>query len=157
VSLAFEQLRFSTEQLSEGGRDTTLTTFASKWLLPRLGSFRPAHPDIDIRIGASTDLVDFVVGGSDVGIRYGHGDWKGLRCDRLMGDEILPVCSPSLMAEGPALVEPADLAHHTLLRVNGATADDWPRWFEAVALPAHLAGSAKVTAMRDWLLEMARD
>ncbi|WP_333982922.1 LysR substrate-binding domain-containing protein [Burkholderia gladioli] len=100
MSLAFEQLRFSTEQLSEGGRDTTLTTFASKWLLPRLGSFRPAHPDIDIRIGASTDLVDFVVGGSDVGIRYGHGNWKGLRCDRLMGDEILPVCSPSLMAEG---------------------------------------------------------
>lgn len=150
VSLAFEQLRFSTEQLSEGGRDTTLTistlaTFASKWLLPRLGSFRRAHPDIDIRIGASTDFVDFVAGGSDVGIRYGHGDWKGLRCDRLMGDEILPVCSPSLLADGPALVEPADLAHHTLLQVNGVTADDWPRWLEAAALPVRLAGSARMS------------
>jgi LysR family transcriptional regulator, glycine cleavage system transcriptional activator len=55
VSLAFDQLRFSTEQLLEGCNNNTLTistlaTFASKWLLPRLGSFRLKHPEIDIRV-----------------------------------------------------------------------------------------------------------
>jgi LysR family glycine cleavage system transcriptional activator len=145
VSLAFAQLRFSTEQLRAGADApaltlSTLASFASKWLLPRLGAFREAHPGIDIRVGASTDLVDFAAGGADAAIRYGSGDWPGLRCDRLMDDEIFPVCSPALLAGRDPLTQPGGLARHTLLQVGGMTGDDWPLWLAAAGLPADLAG-----------------
>jgi len=150
VSLAFDQLRFSTEQLHEGCYNTTLTistlaTFASKWLLPRLGSFRLAYPEIDIRVSASTDFVDFVVGGADSAIRYGSGEWKGLRADWLMADEIFPVCSPKLLTGDYPLTSLDNLAHHTLLQVSGVTSNDWSIWLEAAGLPANLTGGARMT------------
>ena len=150
VSLAFDQLRFSTEQLLEGCNNNTLTistlaTFASKWLLPRLGSFRLEHPEIDIRVSASTDLVDFVVGGADTAIRYGSGEWKGLRADWLMADEIFPVCSPKLLTGKHPLTSIDNLAHHTLLQVSGVTSNDWSIWLEAAGLPANLAGGPRLT------------
>ncbi|NRO99135.1 transcriptional regulator GcvA [Paraburkholderia sp. NMBU_R16] len=150
VSLAFDQLRFSTEQLLEGCNNTTLTistlaTFAAKWLLPRLGSFRLEHPEIDIRISASTDLVDFVVGGADTAIRYGSGEWKGLHADWLMADEIFPVCSPKLLTGNHPLTSLDNLAYHTLLQVSGVTSNDWSIWLGAVGLPAHVTGGARLT------------
>ncbi|MBC8636232.1 transcriptional regulator GcvA [Caballeronia sp. EK] len=150
VSLAFDQLRFSTEQLHNGCNNTTLAistlaTFASKWLLPRLGSFRLEHPQIDIRVNASTDLVDFVAGGADTAIRYGIGEWKGLRADRLMTDEIFPVCSPRLLTGNHPLTSLNNLAHHTLLQVSGVTSNDWSIWLKAAGLPANLTGDASLT------------
>lgn len=150
VSLAFDQLRFSTEQVLEGCNNTTLTistlaTFASKWLLPRLGSFRLAHPEIDIRVSTSTDFVDFVVGGADSAIRYGSGEWKGLRADWLMADEIFPVCSPTLLTGNYPLTSLDNLTHHTLLQVSGVTRNDWSIWLEAVSLPANLTSGARLT------------
>ncbi|CAB3694738.1 Glycine cleavage system transcriptional activator [Paraburkholderia graminis C4D1M] len=150
VSLAFEQLRFSTEQLLEGSNKSTLTistlaTFASKWLLPRLGSFRLKHPDIDIRLSASTDLIHFVAGGADAAIRYGSGEWKGLRVDRLMDDEIFPVCSPKLLTGSHPLTSVDNLAHHTLLQVSGVTSNDWSIWLDAAKLPTNLRGGARLT------------
>jgi len=150
VSLAFDQLRFSTKQLLEGCNNNTLTistlaTFASKWLLPRLGSFRLEHPEIDIRVSASTDLVDFVVGGADTAIRYGSGEWKGLRADWLMADEIFPVCSPKLLMGNHPLTSVDNLAYHTLLQVSGVTSNDWSIWLEAAGLPVHMTGGARLT------------
>lgn len=150
VSLAFDQLRFSTEQLLEGCSNTSLTistlaSFASKWLLPRLGSFRIAHPEIDIRVSASTDFVDFVVGGADTAIRYGHGEWKGLRSDRLMADEIFPVCSPKLLSGSAPLTSLDNLAHHSLLQVSGVTSNDWSTWLTAAGLPTNLISRANLT------------
>lgn len=150
VSLAFDQLRFSTEQLLEGCNNTTLTistlaTFASKWLLPRLGSFRLAHPEIDIRVSASTDFVDFVAQGADSAIRYGSGGWKGLRSDWLMADEIFPVCSPKLLTGNHPLTSLDNLTYHTLLQVSGVTSNDWSIWLEAVGLPANLTGGVRLT------------
>lgn len=150
VSLAFDQLRFSTEQLLEGCNNTTLTistlaSFASKWLLPRLGSFRIAHPEIDIRVSASTDFVDFVVGGADAAIRFGHGEWKGLHSDWLMADDICPVCSPNLLSGSQPLESLDDLAHHTLLQVSGVTSNDWSTWLNEAGLPENLVGSGRLT------------
>jgi len=150
VSVAFDQLRFSTEQVLEGCNNTTLTistlaTFASKWLLPRLGSFRLAHPEIDIRVRASTDFIDFVAGGADSAIRYGSGEWKGLRADWLMDDEIFPVCSPKLLTGSHPLTSLDNLVHHSLLQVSGVTSTDWNIWLEAVRLPPSLMSGARLT------------
>ncbi|CAI8782531.1 Glycine cleavage system transcriptional activator [Pseudomonas sp. IT-347P] len=147
VRAAFQELRYSTEQLLES-RDnsvltiSTLVSVASKWLLPRLPSFQQAFPAIDVRISASTELVDFRKGTVDAAIRYGRGDWKGLRADFLKSDEIFPVCSPALAR---TLSTPADLASHTLLQVSGATAGDWSAWLHAAGQPAQLAEGPRLT------------
>ncbi len=147
VRSAFHALRDSTQQLLESRGSSVLTistlvSVASKWLLPRLPAFQQAFPDIDVRISAATDLVDFRRGGIDAAIRYGRGDWKGLRADFLMADEIFPVCSPAM---AKALNTPADLANHTLVQVSGLTADDWRAWLSAAGQPAQLAAGAKLT------------
>ena len=76
---------------------STLASLAAKWLLPRLSAFQEAHPGIDVRITTSTSLVDFKSDDVDAAIRYGRGQWPGLRADWLMADELFPVCSPALL------------------------------------------------------------
>lgn len=147
IRAAFQELRYSTEQLLEGRHKSVLTvstlvSVASKWLLPRLPSFQQAFPGIDVRISASTELVDFRKGAIDAAIRYGRGDWKGLQADFLMSDEIFPVCSPAL---AKTLSTPADLARHTMLQVSGVTADDWSTWLSAAGQPLQLAEGPRLT------------
>ncbi|WP_174245125.1 transcriptional regulator GcvA [Pseudomonas sp. S49] len=147
IRAAFQELRYSTEQLLEGRHKSVLTistlvSVASKWLLPRLPSFQQAFADIDVRISASTELVDFRKGTIDAAIRYGRGDWKGLQADFLMSDEIFPVCSPAL---AKTLSTPADLARHTMLQVSGVTATDWSTWLSAAGQPLQLAEGPRLT------------
>jgi len=107
---------------------SVLPSFAAKTLLPRLGSFRRLQPDIDVRISASEKLVDFAREDVDIAIRTGRGNWPGLRIDRLLRENLFPVCSPKLL-EGPIpLREPADLLQHTLMHDNDWPEDMWVRW-----------------------------
>ena len=150
VRSAFHELRHCTETLLDSVHDSALTvstlvSFASKWLLPRLASFQEAYPNIDVRVSASTDLVDFRKVGIDAAIRYGSGDWKGLRADWLMSDEVFPVCSPNLLVGPNALKAPGDLTHHTLLQVSGMTRDDWSLWLGAAGQPSALAEGSRLT------------
>ena len=150
VRSAFHELRHCTETLLDSVHNSALTvstlvSFASKWLLPRLASFQEAYPDIDVRVSASTNMVDFRKGGIDAAIRYGTGDWKGLRADWLMSDEVFPVCSPTLLVGPNALKTPADLTHHTLLQVSGMTRDDWTIWLGAAGQPSAMAEGSRLT------------
>ncbi len=135
VRSAFDELYVATERLIRSDGDTilsvsTVTSFAAKWLVPRLGGFQDLHPEISIRIMTSTKLVDFDRDDVDVGIRYGRGDWPGLRVDRLIGEDIFPVCSPKLLDGPHPLKRPEDLASHTLLHVVGFR-EDWQVWLTA--------------------------
>ncbi len=139
---AFDLLDAATRRLRQaeaGGplRVSVLASFASKWLLPRLAGFRREHPEIDVLVSADDRLTDFERDEIDIGLRYGSGNYPGLRVDWLMGDEILPVCAPSL-CEGPeALRAPEDLRHYTLLHdeVSGtADSPDWRVWLRAAEL-----------------------
>ncbi|MZR32431.1 transcriptional regulator GcvA [Sneathiella litorea] len=105
----------------------TLPSFASRWLLPRLRLFREAHPDIDVRLSASDHLTDFNREDVDVVIRYGHGNYPGLRVDKILTEEVMfPVCSPSLLEGENPLRTPADLKYHTLLHDDMRI--DWQAW-----------------------------
>src|SRR5712675_729849 len=80
---AFDQLNEATEKLlhkDRGGHLTVTTTasFAMKWLVPRLGGFQRANPEVDVRISTGTGLIDFSREDVDIGIRYGRGQWPGL-------------------------------------------------------------------------------
>jgi LysR family transcriptional regulator, glycine cleavage system transcriptional activator len=62
---------------------------------------------MDLHIKTSQSLVNFKSDGVDIAIRFGTGDWKGLRAIKLLDEEFFPVCSPSL--NGDAVKNAIDL------------------------------------------------
>ncbi|NNG04295.1 MAG: transcriptional regulator GcvA [Inquilinus sp.] len=104
-------------------------SLAAKWLAPRLDRFYRRHPDFDIRIDATATLADFSSDGVDVAIRYGDGNYPGMRVDCLMTEEVFPVCSPRLTDGADPLSDIGDLARFPLLHIDWAgREDDWPDW-----------------------------
>ena len=149
IRAAFQDLRTATDRLLRKSDDrvltvSTLTSFAVKWLLPRLAPFQEKHPDIDVRITTSTELVDFRTGTVDAAIRYGRGQWPGLRSDWLMTEHLFPVCSPELMKGKNGLKHPADLKRFTLLH-TAMNVDDWRLWLTAAGQPADIARNPSLT------------
>jgi LysR family glycine cleavage system transcriptional activator len=111
---------------------STLDSFAAKWLVPRLFRFRRAHGDIDVRLSTSEKLADFVTDGVDVAIRYGRGQYPGLKVELLLEEDVFPVCSPECL-EGPhPLRTPADLVHHTLIHDDFHI--DWAMWLRTAGV-----------------------
>jgi LysR family glycine cleavage system transcriptional activator len=150
VRAAFNDLRLATDRLKRRDNDhvltvSTLASMASKWLLPRISAFQKAHPDIDVRITTSTSMVDFKSGDVDAAIRYGRGQWLGLRADWLTADDLFPVCSPALRTGKKALLKPQDLADYTLLHSSGGYDDDWRLWLTAAGLPTDISKQPGLT------------
>jgi LysR family transcriptional regulator, glycine cleavage system transcriptional activator len=133
----------ATARLRRESRDDVLTvsvthSFASLWLIPRIGAFRAANPDLDVRVVADNRLVDFSRDAVDVAIRHGKGGYTGVRCDLLLRDAVFPVCSPRLRDGTPPLRSPRDLAGHALLHDGDPIDPDvvgWPEWLAAVGVP----------------------
>lgn len=141
LSATLDALAAATDRLTgqpAGGvlRITALPSFAAKWLLPRLGRFRSAHPQIELHIDSALEVHDFSGGGYDLAIRLGLGRWPGLRADLISSEWLSPLCSPALAAQRP-LQTPADLGLHTLL--HDQPRDLWPRWLA-------LAGAGEIDA-----------
>ncbi len=88
---------------------SVLPSFASRWLVPRLGRFFEKHTEVDVRISPSELLHDFVGEGIDVGIRYGSGKYPGLGVEKLYDDAWVLVAAPGFVAKRK-LRAPADLA-----------------------------------------------
>jgi LysR family glycine cleavage system transcriptional activator len=112
---------------------STGTSFASKWLVPRLQRFRERRPDIDVRIDANDSLTDFRRDNVDLAIRYGRGVYSGLRSVKLLQDIVFPVCSPKLLEGSNPLREPSDLKHHTLLHDQDVV-EDWRTWLRTAGV-----------------------
>jgi len=130
--------------------DRTLTisvapSFASKWLLPRLGDFTNQYPDIDLRISATVGLADFRRDDVDLAIRLGRGNYPDLYVEPLFAEKLAPLCSPELLKAKGRLRKPDDLRKFRLLHdisIPGESEQSsWERWLK-------LAGATQVTAQR---------
>lgn len=120
-------------------------SFSTRWLLPRLQRFAVAHPDIDLRLTSSLEMIDgciaqnghslFIEPRDDaVAIRYGGGDYAGSRVDRIFRASYVPVCSPKLLEGKNALRRPEDLRHHTLIHDDTVPDErarpSWKQWLK---------------------------
>ena len=157
LSEGFERLADAVEDMRSIEEEGTLavsaaTSFATRWLAPRLHRFVSAHPDLDVRINASTRLIDpskdelasgdaaagSPVEDADIVVRFGTGDYPGFRVDKLLSVAVTPMCSPRLLKSGLPLKTPADLKQHVLIHDNVRYDDGgplWDAWFEAAGLP----------------------
>mgnify|MGYP000179837063 FL=1 len=139
---AFDAIALGTERLHRDEDSgplhvSVLPSFAAKWLLPRMSRFRERHPEIDVMVSANNNQVDFAEGVFEMGIRYGAGNYPGLRTDLLLCDEVFPICSPKLLEGAHPLKRPEDLRHHTLLHDEVSRHDespDWRSWLQAVGV-----------------------
>ncbi|MEH2474284.1 LysR family glycine cleavage system transcriptional activator [Nitrobacteraceae bacterium AZCC 2299] len=104
-------------------------TFAMNWLIPRLSSFHEANASTEVRITASLEAVDFEHEDVDGAIRLGNGNWPEYEVDRLVPNELIPVCSPEFRRTAK-LKYPSDLSRQPLLH-SLARPDDWMHWLKA--------------------------
>ena len=111
---------------------SVLPSFASRWLMPRLGKFLEAHPQYEISVEANQTRSNFTSDGVDVAIRFGAGPWPGLHSERLAGDSYFPVCSPKFR-RGKLPTKPAQLVGLPLFRNDPEL---WEKWFAAAGLQA---------------------
>ncbi|MCC5812915.1 MAG: transcriptional regulator GcvA [Ectothiorhodospiraceae bacterium] len=119
--------------------------FASAWLIPRLARFQGDNPDIDLRVVTSNRLVDFSRDSVDVAIRHGLGSYPGLRSDRVLAVEVVPVAAPELVARLGECTSPADLTRWP--QIHDAERKAWARWFQAQGI--HEAGSPRGPSFDD--------
>ena len=136
VNLGFHQIMEVTRELTRESTSNiiTLTTtpgFSIYWLMPRIGTFRRAHPELDFRISTETDLADLARGGIDLAVRYGSGDWPATE-SRLIGyQEVVPTCSPGYFRRRAPLRRPHELLNENLLHFDAAydRGSTWAKWF----------------------------
>ena len=109
----------------------TIPSFASYWLVPRLGTFSSSCPGIDVNVRTSTALSDLRSSGNDIAIRYGSGDYPGLLSKRLFSPELVVVGSPGLFDKGwPD--KPEDCLRYPLLQ--DGTLNEWQSWISSNGL-----------------------
>lgn len=130
---------------ASGGNEVTVSampSFVTRWLMPRLGSFRALHPEVEVRLLASVPPVDFVRDHVDVAIRLGAGPYPGLSAEVLMEEIFCAVAHPRICAE---LRTTRDVLEQTLLHdeyeARIPEQIDWTRWCDAQGLKV---GSARL-------------
>jgi LysR family glycine cleavage system transcriptional activator len=115
---------------------TTLPTFAANWLVPRLDRFQARHPEIEVGIETSIDLVDLRRRPDlDGAIRLGEGPWAGHAADSLLPIDAYPVASPGYLAGHAPVTSPRALLRHVLIDSNHRP-EFWPEWFRAADIDA---------------------
>lgn len=174
-----DRLDAGMRRLRQQGHRCLVTVSASqalvaRWLLPRLERFTMARPDIDVRLDVSDRLADIERGEADIGIRFGAGHWDGLRAVELMDEEVFPVCSPALVANGQPQTAEQLLALtliHDLTLVQPEVFPSWSSWLgrlnhhkaltgaglkinaSAAVIQAALSGQGVALARRSFVME----
>lgn len=106
---------------------SVLPSMASGWMVPRLGGFLAAHPQLQLNLFSSERLVDFDRDTEiDAALRMGLGQWKGVIAEHLLDEVLVPVASPALLRRHG---RPTDATLHRWPLI-GEEDDIWERWFD---------------------------
>ncbi|MFT6387535.1 MAG: LysR family glycine cleavage system transcriptional activator [Cellvibrionaceae bacterium] len=133
LEVAFEAIEKGVDGLVSDNDPNTITlsvlpSFASRWLIPRLVSFYEANPTISINLSMTDKLEVFGYNGVDLAIRFGLGEYEGVKSQFLMKDYIYPACHPVYLKE-QNIKTVKDLKKQRLL--EDTTGDiAWDHWLE---------------------------
>ena len=157
---AFEQIEKAVQTLDRIKARQTLTvstvaTFAASWLVPRLGRFNQRHPHIEVRVEATSAVVDMRRDRVDVALRHGLGVYPGLHVTRLMAPVLVPVARPGLFPRDAVISKPEDCLNHPLLHDSDRA--DWPLWLAAHGVAADPRAERGTAFEDDFLLIRAAE
>lgn len=143
IGAAFARIDKATRDIGRIEKSDILTvhatpSIATQWLMPRLARFSALHPDIDVRLNASSAAVDLIKESVDIDIRYGARRLQpaGTMVLDLPLETIVPLCSPRLANGERPIRTVADLGHHALIHSEGCLVGwrDWMRLHRKVVL-----------------------
>lgn len=132
ISPALDRIGEATEAVSALSGVISIScepTFAAKWLMPRLGEFQDAHPDIEVRLVSSPKLADLARYECDLAIRFLREGRSDLPSTPISSSPVYPYGA----ADFPVAERPADLSRHRLLHEDRG--DLWRRWFADAGAP----------------------
>ncbi|VVP16690.1 LysR family transcriptional regulator [Pseudomonas fluorescens] len=107
-------------------------TFGTQWLLPRLKDFQLKHPEVTVNLTNRTRPFLFADTEFDAAIYFGDADWSGTESHRLMGENPMPVCSPTLLGNRKHLTAQAIAELPLLQQTTRPYA--WRQWFNSQQL-----------------------
>jgi DNA-binding transcriptional LysR family regulator len=145
VGLSFDRVALAAQACGRPGarrilRVSAPTSFAMRWLIPRLNRYHADHPHVEVAVTTVSTVLEELRGGVDVAIRRGVARehlWPQHRVVPVLDDVDTLIMSPALFAHRPIL-KPADIEGHTLL-ASETRGGDWANWLDAAGLQ-HLAG-----------------
>lgn len=116
--------------------------FAAYWLMPRLGALRDFIPDLDVRIVTSQQAIDIRDGMVDVAIAFGEGNWPGCVAEKLLPEQVIPVCTQAFKeTKGlDQIAAWADIPLIHLERPNPVRWLGWDDWYSSHHWPIHHQG-----------------
>ncbi|WP_202800506.1 LysR substrate-binding domain-containing protein [Novosphingobium sp. Rr 2-17] len=124
---AIERIEAAVEPLHQRRmqiRISTVATFASHWLLPRISALQARHPDMMLAISTTRRAVDLNDEAFDCAIRHGRGEWPGLNATLLFRETLVPIAMPTII----------DIADATIIRARSRYRD-WPTWWGQSKMP----------------------
>lgn len=108
-------------------------SLAMLWLIPRLGAFEQACPEIRLNLVTTIRVVDLRRERIDLAIRYGRGAWPGVEAEVLMGETAMPVCRPDVLDEDAAQ-DPALALARCRLITSPLYPNEWEEWAKSRGL-----------------------
>lgn len=133
-------------------RITMTPSFASQWLMPRLGAFWARHPDVPLTLHPDKRVIDLVREGMDLAIRFGDGHWPGLQSELLTSATHVVVAAPALVGQG------RQLTPEQMVALPWVIEDEWPEqlaWMRKIGVdPDRVTGPHLPT--EELALEAAR-
>ena len=165
VSQQLREIALAAESVRGLARDPGLTvsttvSFAALWLIPRLASFRAAHPAVEVYVSANDRMADLARGDVDVAVRYLSDAGAPSDAVRLFGERLLPVASPALQKRGAApLRQPSDLASHVLIHLDDPAGHmpwlNWPAWLTSNGQPNLKSAGSLRFSLYDQVIQAA--
>lgn len=153
LSRGFGEVATAVRQLGEASATrpihVTMTPgFAASWFLPRMADLNHVHPEIELSVNPTAQLVDFTTTNLDVAIRYGSGTWKGLKSEALMASDFVIVGAPDLIGERAWTGTPEDMLRLPWLQEYGtAEVKEWMDYM-GLGMPA----DAHITSLPGFML-----
>lgn len=130
VKQAFDAIQHEIERhAATSGRRVALAVgpiFGSRWLMPRLGALRDAHPEIELVVHHGPRITGASTMATPIAVDWGHGNWSGLDAEKLMEIRYAPVLSPRLAREHGGVRRPRDLARLPVIHQHDRS--EWEAW-----------------------------
>ncbi len=133
VGIALTRIESAAQDTSRVSKADLITvhavpSFAAQWLMPRIARFSTQHPDIDVRITASTEPINLEVGAVDLHISYGPPLQRvGIVTEMFPPEPIVAICSPTLLLGRKGIKRATDMQQHMLIH-SERNMYQWKDW-----------------------------
>jgi DNA-binding transcriptional LysR family regulator len=127
-------------------RVSAATTFARLHVVPRLGTFLDAHPELSIDLVLDDRTIDLVEEGIDVALRMGDLPDSAATARRLGSSPRSVVASPAYLARKGRPSSPADLAGHEVVAYTQGRFGTWTFQKGSAEISVAVSGRVRVSS-----------